>query len=249
MSGKQNTPEIRRILPPPPPNEQMTRPDLQGGGFAYHTFQSNVGDALAADPQASRAPGFTNDVWPQAMRPSSVKHDDRPATDPSLAVGGASWPTLKGMISIPGVGKLSFHDRETVQPLSALDPMVRARPTYRGQVEPATTNVRTITYKNVMTTSLGAGLSGAQNQPNIASLSISSINESPHAKTLIFDAQASRAPMYWADNFPQYTHRGSTLPGQRVESDLSIATAGGSRNLPRRHGVCLLYTSPSPRDS
>jgi len=239
-SGSNSKPELRRVLPPPPPNEFMTRPDLAGGGFQYHAWQSDVGDGLAADPQASRAPGYKGDVWPQYMRPNSTWDDDRPGSDPSLAVGGGSWPTLKGMIPMPGIGNISFHDRETTQPLTSLDPMVRARPTYRGQVEPNTTDVNTITYKNVATLSSGPGSSGTNSKPAMRRTfpppppndymtrpdlegPLHYMNDhgpwvydhGPGRYTgvgdgLEVDPQASRAPDYSANNWPQYMRPDST---------------------------------------
>jgi len=251
-SGTNSNPEIRRVLPPAPPNDYMTRPDLAGTGFNYHAWQADVGDGLAADPQSSRASGYTDDVWPQYTRPNSTWDDDRPGSDPALAVGGASWPTLKGLIVMPGIGNISFHDRETTQPLSALDPMVRSRPTYRGQVEPNSTDVHTITYKNVATTSTGPGLSGSNGQASIfrtfpppppneymqrpdltafPTAAPTSARRSEPEYThgygpwlyssgpgnytgvgdgLEVDPQASRAPDYAGNNWPQYMRPDST---------------------------------------
>jgi hypothetical protein len=198
------------------------------------------------DPQASRAPSYLEDTFPQMINPSDVVGEwtttalsvdrpiiaERPSTDGSTAVAGGSWPTLKGFVTVAGVGTTSYHDWETAQPLKARNPDERGRPTLLSDTL-AADNARVL-YGNQFDLNLNTGSTHDNDATSVADWQVQ-----PRRAT---DPRYSRAPSYWDDNWPQMTSPSSTdgrwtttalsiglpISADRPKTDGSTATAGGS---------------------
>merc|ERR1711998_344939 len=132
-------------------------------------------------------------------------HADRPLTDGSTALAGGSWPTLKGAVQVSGVGVMSYHDREASQPLKAHDPAERNRPTYVADA------LSGDYYGNTFDKALGTGATVASDDSLGAARRTQSWQQ--------HDAQFSRAPSYWNDNWPQGVTSSSSSDASRPFTD------------------------------
>ena len=216
------------------------------GTTSYSDWERSQPMSTVPDPQASRAPSYLEDTFPQMINPSDVVGEwtttalsvdrpiiaERPSTDGSTAVAGGSWPTLKGFVTVAGVGTTSYHDWETAQPLKARNPDERGRPTLLSDTL-AADNARVL-YGNQFDLNLNTGSTHDNDATSVADWQVQ-----PRRAT---DPRYSRAPSYWDDNWPQMTSPSSTdgrwtttalsiglpISADRPKTDGSTATAGGS---------------------
>merc|ERR1712006_51055 len=112
---------------------------------------------------------------------------------------------MGGIVEVPGVGNLSFHDRETAQPLTAADADERKRPTYDTDAQ------KFVLYSKQFDYHLRTGATAAQDSNSTAARRVQEW-EQP-------EVRFSRAPSYGQDNWPQSTTPASSNDSSRPPTD------------------------------